>query len=209
MKDFYEHIDDYIKGRLGELDRQAMEDAMEQDPDLKLAIENHDALEIILDANIEDTLRTQLEKAQKNLDDEKPVAKETGHNGINKWWIVIGILLMASIVYILFQQSKVNNSELKYAALYELYEFPENRGTRSGELVSTKLDSAIYYFDLRNFELSEDLIDQVLNESPNNDDAVFYKAHLLFHSRDLDAAEEWTEKYNLLETELGKLLRSD
>ena len=41
MIEYYEHIDDYIDGRLSSEARQAFEDAMKTDASLKLAVENY------------------------------------------------------------------------------------------------------------------------------------------------------------------------
>lgn len=208
MKDFYEHIDVYIKNQLSVEDRKLMEEAMAQDAELKAAVENHDLIEKILDANIEDQLRMQVETVQSSLDSAGKESKppvETKPKRNRLWFIILGVIfaVLALLLYSLYESE---NADVQYATFMETYEFPENRGTRSAELISTKLDSAIYFFDLRRFGDSEKLIDEILISAPDNEDAIFYKAHLLFHRKELDQAKKWIETYGLKESSLGRMM---
>ena len=209
MKDFYEHIDAYCNGRLSEEEMKEMDSAMANDNDLRMAVENHDVVEKILDANIEDQLRAQVEAVQSKLDSSEQgddVLVKSKPKRFRLLFIILGLIFAVLAVLLLTLNKSEKVDDVQYATLLDSYEFPENRGTRSAELITTKLDSAIYYFDLRRFEDSEQLMDDILRTSPENRDAIFYKAHLLFHSKDLVKTKQWIEKYGLQNTELGKLV---
>jgi len=66
------------------------------------------------------------------------------------------------------------------------YEYPPNRGTRSLDISTTKLDSAIHYFDLRRMAESEALFLEILKIDSLHQDANRYMGHISFLKGEYD-----------------------
>ena len=78
-----------------------------------------------------------------------------------------------------YANSKLQETR-KHERMMAEYQYPPNRGTRSLEVASTKLDSAIHYFDLRRMAESEKLFLEILEQDSLHQDANRYMGHISF-----------------------------
>ena len=71
MTDYFIQVGDYINGRLSESAKQAFEDELSKNEELKQAVENHDVMEGVLDMVWEDDAREVAEKARSTAEEIK------------------------------------------------------------------------------------------------------------------------------------------
>ena len=186
MQDPYLHIEEYIAGNLSVEDNNAFEEAMGSDERLRQAVEDFDLVGLIGEALLE-------EEIAGIVGEEVGIVEEENKKKSTWLWILtfLGTALMAWIFW-----PKADNEptlEDRHERLMVQYVYPENRGTRSLSKAVTKLDSAIYLFDLRKFDNSRILFEQVLEKDSLNQDANFYMAHISFLNIDYNEYCEYKE----------------
>lgn len=84
----------------------------------------------------------------------------------------------------------------RHRILLAEYEYPPNKGTRSLEIASTKLDSAIHYFDLRRMEESEKLFLEILAEDSMHQEGNRYMGHISFLKNKHKLSSNYLKKIN-------------
>jgi hypothetical protein len=96
MMDAYEHIEDYIKGRLSDSDKMAFDSALSHDKELQLLVDNYQEISNVSEGLLELELLSEVKEVGQTI------------SLIDKWkyWkIILLILLLLSIIYIGIQYS--------------------------------------------------------------------------------------------------------
>lgn len=112
----------------------------------------------------------------------------------NKSFFYLSAFLAAVALIAILYSVKTKKENTRSSRQLALYEFPDNKGTRSLTPGATTQDSAIYYFDLRKFDLSIPLFKRILNSEPNNEIAHRYLAHNYFNLTNYSAAKVHASK---------------
>lgn len=107
--------------------------------------------------------------------------------------VAIASVLLILIGFFVVNEYKENKRVERIMAMYE---FPPNKGGRSVDMAQTKLDSAIWYFDLRDFDNSEILFLEILEQDPTNQEANRYMGHISFLNEEFIGSREYFEKLN-------------
>ncbi len=123
MIDFYEHIGDFLSSKLSDEDRILFERAMEEDPELRKAVDNHNIVEEALELLIEDDIRSVI----KNLKTDSPVQKST-YLGFKTYLLVAGIMLLLALLAYIIKQNSKPDVEILYAQYFSDYVEPNTRG---------------------------------------------------------------------------------
>ena len=108
----------------------------------------------------------------------------------NWLWLIVVLSVLALVSFYLIEQ---NNKNKKHQELLAEYEFPPNRGTRSLDIATNKLDSAIHYFDLRRMAESEALFLEILEKDSMHQDANRYMGHITFLKGEYDESVGYFE----------------
>lgn len=137
MKDFYEHIDDYIADRLNEIDRAEMERAIENDEQLRDAVDNHEIAMMILDAGIEAEIRGVIDEelfatGEKSSEGEsgsgaQKASRKPTHN--RKFLIILVAIILVAAVYFLLNKAESSPKEMRFADIYVAPAWPTDRGS--------------------------------------------------------------------------------
>ncbi len=193
MTDFFEHIDAYVNGQLNKDDRQNFEEEMARDTDLKKAVDNHSMVSEALELLIEEDIRSIVDQVQESQAKVIPLYKK-------RWFIFIAatftILFGAYFGFRAYLESLYGHDQV-YA---DYYEFPKNPyTTRSVEISSTTFERSMYLFDLRRFEESESLFQEILANNSSNDEkeiAALYLGNIYFLQQKYQQSLEYFEMTN-------------
>lgn len=102
-------------------------------------------------------------------------------------------LVLSAIAFILYQKmiKSVGQGNLYAEIMENHYDLPPNQGTRSLSPNSTKLDSAIHYFDVRDFEKSRETF-QIFDN--NDEEKQYYLAHIYFLEQEYKQCINWFDQ---------------
>ena len=137
MNDFYDHIEDYISGRLSSQDKTEFEAAMQSDPDLSEAVQNFHLAKKLSASLIEDETRQVLNSIK-----SKPKGNQ------QKFYLIAASILVLVIAFyfvVLKEKDPVVYDDKQIFA--QLYESPASVASRNESELLTALDTAIQYFD--------------------------------------------------------------
>ena len=170
MKDFFEHIDDYLQDRLDLKDRKVFEEAMAKDPDLQRAVENHDIVEEVLDLMIEEDIRNTI----KSIDDEDSRPIDQAY-GLKTFLIILGIMLLLALIGFLFNQLQKESPEEIYATFYSPYVASQLRGTDAIPNDITTCDRGHALMELQEFDEARlVLVESAQKEDDCTDQSQWY-----------------------------------
>ncbi len=143
---------------------------------LEEQVRHHDALDVLRDVHKEETSIPELVPKRKTY-----------------WvWalIVVALLILTFYGYSVIKQTQRVNK------IMAMYEFPPNSGVRSADMAQTKLDSAIWYFDLRDFDKSKKRFLDILEQDSTHQEANRYMGHIMFLEKEFDTSLEFFNKVN-------------
>ena len=116
MKDFFEHIGEYLSNKLSDEDRLAFEQAMKEDPELASAVDNHSIVDESLDILLEDDIRGVINGLQFNSG-----AEPNNYMGIKTYLILAGIMLLLAALAYFIKQKREPDHQILYAQYYSEY----------------------------------------------------------------------------------------
>lgn len=166
----------YLNSELSETEKQTFEKRLQTDPSFHEEFEMYKEMMNYLDERV---------KNDKQLQSLNAVRKaESSHVKSWKWiWIICALLVLA---FCIFYGTRQYHQNKKFDRMMAEYVFPPNESVRSVESASSKLDSAIWYFDIRDFEKSERLFLEILQEDSLNQQANRYMGHIMFAREKFD-----------------------
>ncbi|MBK6824383.1 MAG: hypothetical protein IPG87_15900 [Saprospiraceae bacterium] len=182
MIDFYELLDEYVEGKLDPTVRRQFEIELNKSQDLQIALENYILAKEISQSMIELSVREQISNLKNKKNNLSIFAR-----------IAAGLLVLFSvgILYKLNQDFKSKKSEQIFVSLYSP---PMKSASRSGLTSFATLDSAIYYFDRGEFQMSKDLFSVYLKQDPKSAIALKYMAHLGIQEGNYIAADKYFQE---------------
>ncbi len=168
----------YLQDTLKEEARAAFQKRLAEDADFRREFELYQEMEGFVGERVEkgkalDVLR-EVGRERKEGEKEQKLNKPQRRNWL---WLIAVLSVLALVSFYLIEQ---NNKNRKHQELLASYEYPPNRGTRSLDISTTKLDSAIHYFDLRRMAESEVLFLEILKIDSLHQDANRYMGHISF-----------------------------
>ena len=152
MEDYFEHIDDYVEGKLTSEDHKLFEAEMDRNSSLKEGVKNyHDAKKIsegLLELDMMDTLN--------KLQQEESVDQKEIKTKSNGKWIGLAAVL-AFLILAGWWFSNNADAELDKSKIYANYIKPVNSdATKSIDTLGMNdFEKGKYYFSLNRFEESE------------------------------------------------------
>jgi len=171
MKDFYEHIDEYMEGSLSPIQVAEFEAEIKRDSSLELAVNNyHDAKKLS-----EGLLELDMMESLGKLEEEDSVAREkisednseTKKSAGRKWFLLLGLvgILLLGALWL----SKDGNSGLDKEMILASYERPVNAdATRSIDTVGmNSFEKGKFFFALNRFEDSEQWLKEYVTIEKN------------------------------------------
>lgn len=186
----------YISGRLNEAETTDFEARLNSDPSFKEDYELFQTMdahssEKSRNKSALDALNEVHEEETDNLHDNIASAVKT-QKGFNFKLYLIILAVLGAIAFFAYKKlMKTSGESVLYAEIMENhYELPANRGTRSLSPNSTKLDSAVYYFDLRDFDTSQQLFEDL---DATFKERIFYLSHIHFLKQDYKACIRWID----------------
>ena len=192
----------YLQDSLKEEARAAFEKRLAENVDFRREFELYQEMEGFVGERVEkgkalDVLR-EVGRERKGGEAEQKLNKPQRRNWL---WLLVVLGVLALVSFYLIEQYNKNR---KHQELLAGYEFPPNRGTRSLDIATTKLDSAIHYFDLRRMADSEKLFLEILEKDSMHQDANRYMGHISFLRKDyMKAKIRFSVCKNLSEFESG------
>lgn len=165
MKDFFEHIDDYMDGNLSSSDRAAFEVEMDNNLELKTAVQNyHDAKKLsegLLEADMMETLNKLRAEEEEGEKMRGGVKKERGFN--RKLVLVFGLLGLIALSW-WFMNS--NKSKLNKEEVLANYERPIDQDiTRSNDTIGMDFfQKGKHFFILNKFNESEQWLNKATQQ---------------------------------------------
>jgi len=174
----------YLQDTLKEEARAAFQKKLAEDADFRREFELYQEMEGFVGERVEkgkalDVLR-EVGRERKEGEKEQKLNKPQRRNWL---WLILGLGVLALVSFYLIEQY---NKDRKHQELLASYEYPPNRGTRSLDISTTKLDSAIHYFDLRRMAESEALFLEILKIDSLHQDANRYMGHISFLKGEYD-----------------------
>ncbi len=168
----------YLQNRMEGGSREAFEKRLVEDAGFRREFELYQEMEGFVGERVEkgkalDVLRG-VGRERKGGEVELKLKKPQRRNWL---WMILGLGVLTLVSFYLIEQY---NKDRKHQELLASYEYPPNRGTRSLDIATTKLDSAIHYFDLRRMAESEALFLEILEMDSLHQDANRYMGHIKF-----------------------------
>ncbi len=159
--DPYQHIEDFLAQRLSEDKMKKMQEAMENDAELRLLVKNYDGTKQVASTILEEDLSAMLHKVDKSIVQKK-------RNKKTLFW-GIGLALLSMIIVATFYMMNKEGSDKKYFA--DNYVRPENKDVvRSGNLEEMDLlAQGKYFFELNKFSDSENALQLFIKEGSTSD----------------------------------------
>lgn len=186
--DPYEHIDDYLKGRLSDTDKLAFESTLSHDKELRSLVDNYKEITNVSEGLLELELLNEVKEVRQtlNLGDKWKI-----------WKIILPIILLSVIAYVAFQSGrsvkKLKKQKIYFAENYVKPENPDN--VRSTDVSLLKpIDQAKYYFSLNDFERSEDILRSILDGESDPDiisEANYWMGHVKLNMYEFEEAREY------------------
>ena len=122
--EYFEHIEDYLEGRLPEEDKQLFDDELKRNEELRIALDNHQEVSSALDLLVEEGVRDVIREDKIKEVELIPIRQ-------NKSWFYIGVaaslLLLAVAINILRSFGPATNEDL-YAEYFSDFLPPTTRG---------------------------------------------------------------------------------
>jgi hypothetical protein len=128
MLDFFEHIDDYVQGKLNAKDKLTFENELKENELLKAAVENYDLAKEISLGFLEAYIRGV-------LSDTKPIAKSPKKPNYKWIWVVIAALLLTIVGYFVLD-SNIKPQKINYADIYKAPTWPMDRSDDGNQLAA-------------------------------------------------------------------------
>jgi tetratricopeptide (TPR) repeat protein len=182
MMDYFDLIDDYKNGLLSNEQLVAFENEMSKDPKLLHAVENYALIKNISAGLIEDEVRQEISKLQSHQ-----IQKNNSYGKLKWIYAIAGILIVLIALY--FIVVKYNeNSQSEVIAM--LYQGPDPENSRGTEEDLNKIDSAINYYKLNDYDKALKLFSQKISNDSIAKIADCYKAHIYFEKEDYSLSEK-------------------
>jgi len=205
--EYYEHIDDYIDGRLSSEARQAFEDAMKTDASLKLAVENYmDAAKLsegLLEMDIMETINNFKNKSQEKIDYSTSKSKKW------LWFVLLATVLALSIFwYINDKESTLHQNQI----LATYIRPNDDDATKSMDTIGmTTFQKGKYFFQLNRFEESEEWLKKFVSTEKDKNllsEGYYWLGAAQLEQWELDDAEKaWSQSHEAEAVKNVKLLK--
>jgi len=160
MKDFFEHIDDYMEGKLSSSDKIEFEKAIKQDSSLKAAVENYHDAKKISEGFLEADMLNTLTGLKKEIAVDLASNKKTKPNTNRRWFLILA--LIGSLILLGTWLYQKNNSDSKKEQLLASYIKPvDASATRTIDTTGMNaFEKGKHYFALNKFSDSEKWLEE-------------------------------------------------
>lgn len=196
MKDFYDHIDDYINERMSPEERAAFDLELAINSQLDQAVKNHPAAMSLIESIIEEETRASIseviaESSATTATTRSP-AKTTKLRSIMRWVAAactIGAVAMWGL-------NGYQHGQIEGDILANYVQDISLDGTKGGQATST-MDSVIHYYSTNQRAAAITRIDQLTKTNLLEEDLITYqriRMYSLFYSEDYNAAAEQAKK---------------
>lgn len=211
MMDYYDQIEEYLNNALSEVEKIAFEEAMRKDEQLRAAVESHGAAMDVVGSILEGEVRGIIDNEELKIGDKDLMVDDEGdgkrangkleaeggklsgvevEEGVRKGANVrrmIWIRWVAAAVVVLllgwWGMDRFNNKmDIEDEIFAKFYTPLPTLGTKSNGKLRSKLDSALYYYDIRDFDRSRELFETFIPED-TNDTIAIHLTHLYFLDR--------------------------
>jgi hypothetical protein len=180
--DFFEHIDDYINGRLDAEQMEQFSQELRTNLDLAKAVENHDIVESTLDLLLEKDIRSQIDSLKS--------PQGNNHNTI-RTIVILALISIVGLIYYLSSSDEEPLPEQLYAIYFKPYMSSGERGTSEDINQLNNCDQAHYYMTKEDFDLAKIALDlSVENNEVCIDKAYWLLSLYYLKINDLENAKE-------------------
>lgn len=192
MKDFFEHIDDYMEGTLSIDERAAFEAEMNRNISLKNAVMNyHDGKKLsegLLELDIAATLEKLQQEANANEQDRAAIQNKNGSN-MRRWLLLLG--LVGGVLALLWWFGNRDTMGLDKSQILASYERPiDEEVTRSVDTIGMNhFQKGKHFFILNRFQESEEWLKRYIEIE--KDQKLLSQAYFWLGSAHL---EQWEVK---------------
>lgn len=184
MKDYFNHIESYLKGQLSPEDQLAFEREMKLDESLSRAVENFPDAHHLAQHFIELETRKQL----------KVLKRQAIFRRILLWLVAVGVLVVLAFWILKNYPVEENINSTPDQIFASLYEPPASVFVRNEFELRSPADSAIYFFEQQKFQTSLDIL-LPLYQKDNSDVLILrYLSHSYLATQQWDPASRYLTK---------------
>ena len=156
MIDIYEHIGDYLQGRLSADNKATFENALAENEALRQAVENHELVEDALDLLLEEDILGVMKDIDRGMDDKSHYGKtDVFPRGLKSYLIFLVLALLTALASYLIKQNLQPKEEILYASYFKPYIESGERGSivKIDEL--RDCDKGHYYMTKGEYDLAK------------------------------------------------------
>lgn len=177
MIDYFDHIEDYLKGNLDDELRQSFDEELAKNEDLQLAVDQYSETQEVLDYLIEEDIalsignvRDEIKPQTESISKPKKIIRFTP--------LRIAASLAVLIISTMIVLTQINKN--RAIDIMDYYQFPVNKSVR-GVSVDKELSKAHMAFDRRDFKLADSLFTYlIIKNDLNLEEANRYIGHSAF-----------------------------
>ncbi|GLR16579.1 hypothetical protein [Portibacter lacus] len=171
--DWYEYIDDYMKGDLDENLRYEMESAIQKDAELKSAIDNYDDAKTLSEGLLELDIMESIDSLEANATETNKISRND-KSSKSKFpiWLKILIPFFIIVGFFIIRYVQKEKKEAERQELFaSLYVRPIDDEILKGidRTLMNNFQKGKYYFSLNEFEKAEDKLLLFLDRTSNED----------------------------------------
>ncbi len=181
MKDYFDQIEDFLNGNLQGEKKLLFEQELKNDPKLRAAVDHFPLAQKIAAGLIELDTRETIQRLHK-----------LSHTIKQRFQLVAAVFALVIALGVIFRYFVQNQSDPE-KLIAELYFPPVANINRSTTVELNSLDSAVYYFDVKDFDKAFLLLSQQ-SDSTNSDKVIRYLAHTAFNQKKYTLAESHFQK---------------
>ncbi len=191
MKDFFEHIDDYMAGQLTGSEYEAFAAELKQNESLRNAVSNYDSAKRLSEGLLEIDMLETIQKLEEGdqATPQKEIDKKENKNTGRNWFILISMVMLLS--FLALWLSNGSTSDLDKEEILASYIKPvDGDATRSIDTVGMNhFQKGKYYFALNRFNESEKWLTRYIEKE--KDQQLLSQAYFWLGSAHL---EQWEVK---------------
>jgi len=187
----FDHIDDYKAGKLSGEQLALFETALQSDESLRFAVENYTTgqqlSESLLEVDMIETLQ------QLKAEDTDPATQpKTRPVWVNFLVAAIVIALLSLAAFYMFGENEAMTRDEIMATYYKPPVYDMERGANPDQM--TKMGKAKYAFATKEYDVSERLLNEILEADPANSEAVYYLGHINIQNNAYEKAATYFER---------------
>jgi len=172
MFDPYSKVDEFLNNNLLGQELEVFKNAMANDPELRIVVENHNIYSSVADEIINESISAKIKMAQQSQGNGRSIIRKI------LWFLAASLLIVLSIYYYSLR-SENSFSEQLYAEFY----FPPydmNRGAKVDPAINVDCEKAHGYIELNEIEKATEALMKNLNaEDVSCKEKSFYLLALL------------------------------